>query len=559
MRISWLKNLIPAFLLVGVLGFLFFLINGAVAAPVAPRSPTSTVVSAQSISLTWSTTTADSGQYWVLRRATSSVGVGGITHVATSSTSTVSYTFTGLATNTLYFLAVASGDTTAATSSYATSSAVYTWAATPGTPTVTSSAATSLTITINPTSNPTTASTTYVVHDAVAHKFLQADSSWGTATTTLTYTQLGGASGTTTAATANAHYTISVAAVNGDSSATTSYSTAASTYVVVSTPSSAAVTAAANGFTFSWTGDSGSEFYAEDETGATNSGWTTDTSYVVSGVNCGTAHTFRVKARNSDTTESGWSSEVSATTNACGGGVVTGGGGGSGSSSNIAIPNVPVSNLAAAQAAATAAGCPALSAGDMVKVTGKAAIYSINSNLQVLYFPSGDEFKSWNVDNSYGGYKSVSQTCFDALSVPSSYPGAVNYRPGSYIVKRPSSDQLYVVEPGNALATISVADAKALYGDSYKVMTVADPFWPHYINRGSAISGAAHQGMLISKDTKTWYVDAGNVLREVTANGMTANRFKTNFVHTVADSYLTGFTTGSLINDVLSSLSDRTQ
>ena len=110
---------------------------------------------------------------------------------------------------------------------------------------------------------------------------------------------------------------------------------------------------------------------------------------------------------------------------------------------------------------ASAAVCPTLNAGDMIKVSGKPAIYSVNKDNKVLYFPSGDEFKSWNENNSYGGYVTVTQACFDSLSVPNTYPGAVNYRAGSYVVKRPSSDQLYAVLPGNTLAKISGADAAA--------------------------------------------------------------------------------------------------
>jgi hypothetical protein len=209
--------------------------------------------------------------------------------------------------------------------------------------------------------------------------------------------------------------------------------------------------------------------------------------------------------------------------------------------------------------AANAAVCPTLAAGDMIKVSGKAAIYSVNKDLKVLYFPSGDEFKSWNENNSYGGYVTVTQECFDSLPVPSAYPGAVNYRAGSYVVKRPSSDQLYVVLPGNSLAKISTTDAAALYGASYKVMTVADAFWPHYVNRGSDVAGTVHEGMLVSKDGKTWYVAAGNVLREVTATGMTANRFKSAFVHAVPAAYLAGTTVGSPLAAMESVLTNRTQ
>ncbi len=208
---------------------------------------------------------------------------------------------------------------------------------------------------------------------------------------------------------------------------------------------------------------------------------------------------------------------------------------------------------------ASAAVCPALSAGDMIKVSGKAAIYSVDKMSKVLYFPSGDEFKSWNENNSYGGYVTVTQECFDSLAVPSAYPGAVNYRAGSYVVKRPSSDQLYAVLPGNKLAKISPADAALLYGASYKVMTVADAFWPHYTLRGADIAGMVHEGMLVSNAGKTWLVDAGSVLREVTATGMTANRLKAAFVHTVPASALVGTSVGSPLSAMESVLTNRTQ
>jgi hypothetical protein len=203
-------------------------------------------------------------------------------------------------------------------------------------------------------------------------------------------------------------------------------------------------------------------------------------------------------------------------------------------------------------------GCPALVAGDMVKVTGKPAIYAVNSAMKVLYFPSGDEFKSWRP--TYGGYYSITQTCFDALSVPTSYPAAVNYHPGSYVLKRASSDQLYVVEPGNKLAKITPAVATTLYGTAYTTMTVADPFWPHYVNRGTDIAAAkAQPGMLVKVGTVTYYVDANNQLREITTAGMTANGFQTRFVRTVPASAIEGLTAGVKITAEIKALTDKTQ
>lgn len=217
-------------------------------------------------------------------------------------------------------------------------------------------------------------------------------------------------------------------------------------------------------------------------------------------------------------------------------------------------------------ATVSAAVCPAFVTGDMIKVANRPAIYSVDKDMKVRYFPSGDEFKSWTslsatAPNQYAsqGYLTVTQACFDSLAVPSTYPAAVNFRPGSYVVKRPSSDQLYVVLPGNSLAKITPADAAALYGAGYRVMTVADPFWPHYVNRGADVAGRVHEGMLVSNAGKTWYVAAGNVLREVTASGMTANRFKAAFVRTVPASYLAGTTVGTPITALESAISNRTQ
>ncbi|MSU75541.1 MAG: hypothetical protein EXS55_03450, partial [Candidatus Magasanikbacteria bacterium] len=207
---------------------------------------------------------------------------------------------------------------------------------------------------------------------------------------------------------------------------------------------------------------------------------------------------------------------------------------------------------------AIAAVCPTLNPGDMIKVTGKAAIYAVNNENKVLYFPSGDEFKSWR--ETYGGYVSINQACFDSLMVPSTYPGAVNYHGGSYIVKRPSSDQLYVVEPGNALAKVTPEAAKALYGTGYKVMTVADAFWPHYVNRGADVTeGKPHPGMLVMNGGKTWYVDTDMKLREVSDAGMTGNMFMSKFVHVATDAMISGMSFGVKIDGMVAAITDKTQ
>jgi hypothetical protein len=202
--------------------------------------------------------------------------------------------------------------------------------------------------------------------------------------------------------------------------------------------------------------------------------------------------------------------------------------------------------------------CPSLQAGDMIKVTGKAAIYALNSELETLYFPNGDVFKSWRP--TYGDYYSITQACFDSLEVPAVYPGGVNFRPGSYVVKRASSDQLYVVEPNNTLAKITSVLATSLYGTGYKAMTVDDPFWPHYVNRGAdVVTAVPHPGMLTKVGTVTYYVDADNKLREVTTAGMTANEFQTTFVRTLSATAVADLIIGEDIVAEVPTITDKTQ
>jgi len=130
--------------------------------------------------------------------------------------------------------------------------------------------------------------------------------------------------------------------------------------------------------------------------------------------------------------------------------------------------------------------CPStLKSGDMVKVAGKAAIYLISKDSKLLYFPDGDVFKSWH--SNYGGYLPITQNCLDSIPVPNTYPVGVNFKPGSYIVKKASSSQLYAIPSEDTLAKISASTATALYG-SYKVMTVKDIFWPNYMYRAADIT-----------------------------------------------------------------------
>lgn len=206
----------------------------------------------------------------------------------------------------------------------------------------------------------------------------------------------------------------------------------------------------------------------------------------------------------------------------------------------------------------SAANCPAgFGPGTMLKVTGRPPVYIMNNQQQLLSYFSGNEYKTWTSNNQYSGHLYVSQACFDEQKLPTVLPTLVGFRPGTKIVKRIASDQLYVVEPGNKLAKITPAAATALYG-AYTAYTVDDVAFPHYVNRGDDITTAVpHEGMLVSNGGKTYYVSAGSTLQEVTDSGFSANNFQRVYVHAVAST--AGFTMGAPISAQVAALVDRTQ
>lgn len=322
---------------VGLFSLAFFVFNSQAAVGTL-SSPTTTVTSTFHILFSFSTSTNDSSQTFSFSSSTDGITFSASTTVSTSTGR--SFNFGNLATNTLYFLRVAEGDASNS-STYATTS-IFTLAASAGTPTVGTPTASTIPITIDPATNPT--NTTFAIFNTSTSNFLAADGS-STATPVWQTTSTWGTSFAATGLTANTSYQFVVIARNGNSitAATSSASTATTT--LASTPSSLSVSAGANGFTFTWSGDS-TLYYAEDVTGATNSGLISGTSYSVGGINCGTTHSFRVKGQSSAGVDTSFTSTIDGTTSACGTGIIVGGGSGNGggSSNSSASVTVPSAN-----------------------------------------------------------------------------------------------------------------------------------------------------------------------------------------------------------------------
>lgn len=285
----------------------------------------------------------------------------------------------------------------------------------------------------------------------------------------------------------------------------------------------------------SWSGLNITQYNVSNSTDGTSSGWTVGTEYTFNNLSCGKTYLFSVLGKSADGTLS-VPVVVNASTQNC-----------DGQQSNNGGVNLPAS-------------CPALSPQDMIKVTGKPAIYALTDKYEVRYFASGDEFKSWNENDSYSGrYKTVSQSCFDGLSLPAAPPYHIFFRPGSYII-RPAheSGNLYVVEPGNTVTKITAGAATTLYGQNYSVKVVGLSEWSLYAKSGRTITNAKpHAGMLVRANGKVWYVTEELSLREVTADGKLENRFKDAFIRTLSSASIGGYPTASPVIGYESSLSSR--
>jgi len=224
---------------------------------------------------------------------------------------------------------------------------------------------------------------------------------------------------------------------------------------------------------------------------------------------------------------------------------------------SMVLALAPVATLAAVDPS-----CPSLSSGDEIKVTGRPAIYLVDNEGKIRAITNGDVYKTYK--SSYGGYKSIGGACLNSLPQPTQFPSIMTYRPGAVVV-RYSADptgQLYVVQPGNALAKISLENARALHGANVRVRDISLIDWPHYINRRADVTmPSVYPGMTVrtpSTGSKVWYVDTNNMLHEVAPSALAANFILPEYIFTVADSAVQGKTVGDMITTAWPQLADRT-
>ena len=242
---------------------------------------------------------------------------------------------TGLSVNAQYTFVTTGRNVELVPTAASSSTAAYTAANAPGVPTVDGAATTTLNVTIDTNSNPST--TEYYIYEVNTAQYVQADGTlsgvvvwepigisadqWGSTSGTAGIVVVSGLSVNTT-------YDFKIKARNGDD-VETAYGTSASLYTLANVPISLNVSqnsaASSSQIDASWGANgnaSGTEYYIENTTVGTNSDWITGLTWSSSGLNCQTTNSFKVKARNTDAVETAYTAELSAVTAGCGGVVI---------------------------------------------------------------------------------------------------------------------------------------------------------------------------------------------------------------------------------------------
>lgn len=318
--------------------------------------------------------------------------------------------------------------------------------------------------------------------------------------------------------------------------------------------------------TISWSGNT-PQYYVENTTNGTNSGWINSTSYSFTGLGCGTNFTFKVKGRADDLTETVFSSTVTApSTASCpSGGGSSGGAGGSSytlptpttttpTTTSPSNPTFPTNTTQQPEDPSILNNrierikqyCPNLKPGDEVKVVGKPAIFILGQDYRPRYFPSGNIYKTYK--QTYGGYIKISETCITkAFDMPTSMPTAIMPRAGSVLVTfGKDTTNTYAIFPNYALAPITTEAAKGLYGTKpTSTLNLSERDYTQFtIINPPITTPIAHPGMTITikeeNNSTIYYVDSTSTLQIVPRTSLSERLFLPAFVYTVNQSATLG-------------------
>ncbi len=239
-------------------------------------------------------------------------------------------TVTGLSVGTQYTFQVKARNGNNTETAFGSTASLYTLANAPSAPTVNTPATSSLKVIVAENSNPS--STEFAIQETITGFYVKADGTMSDATAVWqTKTNWGGASGVTVSGLSpNVQYTFKVKARNGNN-IETDFSSTASLYTAANIPSAPTLSSpTVSGMTVvvNVNSNPASTEFAIQETGSSNylqtdgtlsasavwqniTNWGGVSGKIVSGLSVNTSYTFKVKARNGNSTETDFSSTAS--------------------------------------------------------------------------------------------------------------------------------------------------------------------------------------------------------------------------------------------------------
>ncbi|HTW96161.1 MAG TPA: hypothetical protein VMD74_00700 [Candidatus Methylomirabilis sp.] len=180
----------------------------------------------------------------------------------------------------------------------------------------------------------------------------------------------------------------------------------------------------------------------------------------------------------------------------------------------------------------------AASAGDLIKISGLSSVYYLGANGKRYVFPNEATYFSWYKD--FSGVVTIPQSEMEG------YPLAANVviRPGTKLVKSPSINTVYAVEPNGVLRSIvSEQNAINLWGANWakKVVDVIDSFFVNYTVGSPLAVGQYPVGQLVktsgSPDVMLLAAD-GTARKFATEAAFNANNYNFDYVATAPSTYV---------------------
>jgi hypothetical protein len=179
------------------------------------------------------------------------------------------------------------------------------------------------------------------------------------------------------------------------------------------------------------------------------------------------------------------------------------------------------------------------SAGDLIKMSGNAAVYYLGADGKRYVFPNSTTYNSWYAD--FSGVVTIPATELQSYLLG----GNVVMRPGTKMVKITTDPSVYAVEPNGVLRKIqSEAQAAALYGSNWnkKIVDVADSYFTNYTIGTALANGEVPAGTLVKNagSAAVYYYDGTNYRSVASEAALSANRFDMANILTISNTITAG-------------------